>query len=188
MSRTGFAAAVLMASTVFSGAQAANPALKSSVRKATSSSNTKLKIVSQRALDISLDAKGHLSGVLVDSQGKPLAGRKVALLLRPRINVTTGTDSKGTWKFANVKGGQYELASKNSRRLVRVWTHGRSPKKTTTRVLLVETAQVVRGQSEILGLTGASASVVQAGLLVGAAAGAGFAISEANDSPPNSPN
>lgn len=188
MWRSGFAAAVLLVSTTFSAAEAAGPASTSKTKKASPSANTKLKIAAARPLDISLDAKGQLSGVLVDSQGKPLAGRKVALLRRPRINVTAVTDSKGVWKFGKVKGGQYELASKNSRRLVRVWTHGRAPKKATTRALLVESVQVVRGQSEFLGLTGATGTALQAGLIIGGAAGAGFAISEANDSPPNSPN
>lgn len=188
MRRSGFTAAVLLVSTVFSGVEAAGPVSKSTATKASPSPSAKLKIASTRPLDITLDAKGHLSGVLVDSQGKPLAGRKVALLRRPQINVTTVTDSKGVWKFGGVKGGQYELASKNSRRLVRVWTHGRAPKLAKTQALLVESAEVVRGQSEFLGLTGASATAVQAGLLAGAAAGAGLAISEANNSPPNSPN
>ena len=57
-----------------------------------------------------------------------------------------------------------------------------------TRALLVESAQVVRGQSEFLGVSGAAGTALQAGLIIGGAAGAGFAISEANDSPPNSPN
>ena len=187
MRRHGFAAAVLLVSSLFSGAEAAGPVSKSTATKA-SPFSAKLKIASARPLDISLDAKGHLSGVLVDSQGKPLAGRKVALLRRPRINVTAVTDSKGVWNCGGGKGGQYELASKNRRRLVRVWTHGRAPKKATTRALLVESALVVRGQSEFLGLTGATGTAVQAGLIIGGAAGLGFAISEANDSPPNSPN
>ncbi len=190
MWRSGFAAAVLVVSTGFPGAEAADPVLKSSARKASPAPLAKLKIASAKPLDISLDAKGQLSGVLVDAQGKPLAGKNIALLRRPRIKVTTVTDSRGVWKIANVKGGQYELASRNSRRLVRVWTHGRAPKNAMVRVLLVEKPLVVRAQSEILPTIGGASgvTVVQAGLLAGAAAGTGLAISEANNSPPNSPN
>lgn len=102
----------------------------------------------KKVSDIELDEYGRLIGVLVDSNGKPEALKKVLIRQGKQTVAVTKTDREGRFLVRKLRGGIYQIASEDQVAIVRVWSNGTAPPKAKTAVLLV-TGEVTRGQGFI---------------------------------------
>ena len=104
----------------------------------------------QTVSDVVLDSQGHLSGQIVDEQGRPRAGVVVELRQGRRLAAQAVTDARGQFSVAGLSGGLYLLTAGSAQQLFRVWTAEAAPPQARTTVVLVsETQPVVRGNDVI---------------------------------------
>lgn len=135
--------------------------------------------------DVSLNAQGKLIGQLVDRQGKGKANAVVTIAnLQGEVVAKAKTNDQGLFGVELQKGGVYTLAGTQSNAAIRVWKQQAAPPSAHQGVMLVDDAQVVRGQQveveseEVHGTRGRLGRV----LLLGAAAGlTGVIIADALD-------
>ena len=106
----------------------------------------------QKITDIELDRQGRLRGFLVDTNGKPEALKKVQIRQGKKFLAETKTDRNGEFQVSKLRGGVYQIVSKDQAAVVRVWSNGTAPPKSKDAVLLV-TGKVARGQGFIPGGT-----------------------------------
>ena len=95
--------------------------------------------------DIALNADDTLAGRLVAADGKPLAGRMVALMQGMSTLKTVNTDSQGGFQFGAVPAGNLALRSGDYSQHMRVWTADSAPPIAQTQATLV-CGPTVRGQ------------------------------------------
>ncbi|MHC4874964.1 MAG: hypothetical protein ACYTGL_00610 [Planctomycetota bacterium] len=154
---------------------------------------TKSREAARQIKDVSLDTRGVLSGYLVDRQGKPETSTAVTIRQGRRQIARAKTNAKGHFEVQGLKGGVYQMSSKQGSQIIRVWKHGTAPKKASRLALLVNDQTVVRGQIlDELGLTGLGGGGSLATVGIGAAiiTGTTIAVVEAtddDDSPAASP-
>lgn len=155
------------------------PVGKADVSRVASASSAR-----SRIFDVELTADRSLTGSVVDRQGRPLAGSLVRLRLGRRVFGETKTGTRGEFHFARVRSGVYEIASKNYRKIIRVWSWRTAPKSAGRGVLLVErsSSTVVRGQTPVPLAGAVGGGFVEAGLLIGATVGVGAVAVNATDS------
>jgi len=123
----------------------------------------------EKVIDIELDRQGRLLGALVDRNGKPEALKKIQIRQGKKLLAETKTDREGRFEVSKLRGGIYQVISKDQAALVRVWSNGTAPPKSKELVLLV-TGQATRGQGFIpsgftTGLLGLGVGI--AGLTIG---------------------
>lgn len=123
----------------------------------------------RKITDIELDRQGRLRGFLVDTNGKPEALKKVQIRQGKKLLAETKTDRNGEFQVNKLRGGVYQIVSKDQAAVVRVWSNGTAPPKSKDAVLLV-TGKVARGQGfipggTIAGLLGVGIGI--AGLTIG---------------------
>jgi TolA-binding protein len=106
----------------------------------------------KKVTDIELDQQGRLRGFLVDTNGKPEALKKVQIRQGKKLLAETKTDRNGEFQVSKLRGGVYQIVSKDQAAVVRVWSNGTAPPKSKDAVLLV-TGKVARGQGFIPGGT-----------------------------------
>ena len=106
----------------------------------------------KKIIDIELDRQGRLLGVLVDTNGKPEALKKIQIRQGKKLLAETKTDRNGRFLVSKLRGGVYQIVSKDQAAVVRVWSNGTAPPKSKNAVLLV-TGKVARGQGFIPGGT-----------------------------------
>lgn len=109
-------------------------------------------VQTKKIIDIELDRQGRLLGVLVDTNGKPEALKKIQLRQGKKLLAETKTDRNGRFLVSKLRGGVYQIVSKDQAAVVRVWSNGTAPPKSKNAVLLV-TGKVARGQGFIPGGT-----------------------------------
>lgn len=109
-------------------------------------------VQTKKIIDIELDRQGRLLGVLVDTNGKPEALKKIQLRQDKKLLAETKTDRNGRFLVSKLRGGVYQIVSKDQAAVVRVWSNGTAPPKSKNAVLLV-TGKVARGQGFIPGGT-----------------------------------
>ena len=105
-----------------------------------------------KVTDIELDRQGRLQGILVDTNGKPEALKDVQIRQGKKLVAETKTNLEGRFLVGELRGGVYQIVSKEQAALVRVWTNGTAPPKAKDLMLLV-TGKVARGQGFIPGGT-----------------------------------
>jgi hypothetical protein len=100
--------------------------------------------------DVSLGAKGELTGFVLDGQGKAVAHRRV-IVRRGRNNVAaTTTDVAGRFRVEGLRGGVYQIVHANGVAVFRVWKNGTAPKNAKRNALIIaEKQQLVRGQDGV---------------------------------------
>lgn len=96
--------------------------------------------------DVALTAHGHLSGVLIDSSGRPVKGVEVGLLCDSSLVSLTMTDERGQFTMEGIRGGTYQLAAVGSVRIVRAWALHTAPPVARPAAVIVVDGDVIRGQ------------------------------------------
>lgn len=98
--------------------------------------------------DVALQARGELRGQVLDSQGRPLALAKIALLERQRTVGYAKTDVSGRFVIHGVKPGAYQIQSEVGGKTVRVWAPQTAPPAAQQAVLIVADGAVTRAKGE----------------------------------------
>ncbi len=126
-----------------------------------------------KVIDIVLSQQGMLVGQVVDHQGKPGAGRVVAVAVGNKVIATAKTDAQGRFAVSGLRGGTYAVLAGDVMRVVRVWTPGTAPPATNAGLLMVTDSQVLRAQGM---------SINRGLLLMSGIAGGIIAVGELKDS------
>jgi len=116
--------------------------------------------------DVSLGAKGELTGFVLDGQGKAVAGSRVIVRLGRKNVAETTTDATGQFRVEGLRGGVYQIVHADGVSLFRLWKNGTAPRSAKLNALLITgKQQVVRGQDGVGPL-----AMMQPGTLVAGAA------------------
>jgi len=99
------------------------------------------------ATNVALDENGHLTGYLLDPQGRPV--RKASIVIRQGLKriAETQTGVKGKFVVSGMRGGVYQILSNKGSAVIRVWTQKAAPRNARRLALVIENSRVVRGQS-----------------------------------------
>lgn len=128
---------------------------------AVGSKNTGSKTASQSAVkpqksarveinDVSLQAKGELTGFVLDEQGKAVAGSRVIVRLGLKNVAETTTNAMGQFRIEGLRGGVYQIVHTGGVSVFRVWKNGTAPRSAKLNALLIARKQrVVRGQDGV---------------------------------------
>ncbi|MCA9197868.1 MAG: hypothetical protein KDA87_10035 [Planctomycetales bacterium] len=95
--------------------------------------------------DVALQKDGVLRGQLVDMQGSPQANEPVVVYIKGKALGRTLTDPQGNFAFGEIKGGLYQLATKGSSGVYRIWQHELAPPAASPALMLVQ-GEAIRGQ------------------------------------------
>ena len=68
-----------------------------------------------------------LAGRVLDQQGTPQVNTPVLLLAQGKVLAEARTDRQGSFSFANLRGGVYQVVSAGNVGVYRVWTPGTAP-------------------------------------------------------------
>jgi hypothetical protein len=98
------------------------------------------------ATDIALQQGGLLIGQVMGHDGSARTGEQVAILFGDREIVRTTTDENGVFAVAGLRGGQYQVTTREGASLIRAWAPNTAPPAAREGSLLVVGDQVVRGQ------------------------------------------
>ena len=96
--------------------------------------------------DVALTAGGTFSGRVVDHTGRVLEGAQVTVRQGKSEIGKTVTDKEGLYRFKNLKGGVYQVASGNTEGNFRVWAERTAPPIAKEQALLVMGENGARGQ------------------------------------------
>lgn len=117
--------------------------------------------------DVSLGAKGKLTGFVLDGQGKAVAGSRVIVRLGRRNVAEATTDAMGQFRVEGLRGGVYQIVHADGVSVFRVWKNGTAPRSAKLNALLIARKQrVVRGQDGVGPL-----AMMEPGTLAAGAAG-----------------
>lgn len=126
--------------------------------------------------DVSLGAKGELTGFILDAQGNAVTRSKVVVSRGRKVIAETSTNDAGHFRVAGLRGGMYQIAHADGVAVFRVWKNGTAPKSASQNALVVVGPRQVRGQNEVGPLsmvepaTLAATVAGVAGIVVGAVA------------------
>lgn len=95
--------------------------------------------------DVELESGHVLAGRAVSRAGQPLAGRTVILRDTSRDLARAETDGAGTFRFANVRSGIYQVLTADDIAICRAWATGTAPPAAQRQVQLFS-GSVVRAQ------------------------------------------
>jgi len=87
-----------------------------------------------------------LIGLVLDRQGAAQEGVSVALCKNGQRLAESRTDRNGHFRFANVRGGVYQLTAAGGVAAYRVWAPGTAPPSARQQALVVADDTVLRGQ------------------------------------------
>jgi hypothetical protein len=133
-------------------------------------------------VDVRLDERGSVRGILIDAAGQPLATRSVVLQQTGAAVCSTETDAAGGFAFRGLAGGVYRLIVGDQTVTCRVWTHGAAPPTATDQLTVVAGPPLIRGQqpfSEIF------RNPLFVGLIIAAAIAIPIAVHNAQDDQPS---
>lgn len=100
-------------------------------------------------LDVGLDANRGLRGEVRDAQGQSQANTDVVLWQKDLMVQRTRSDSQGRFRFRDLKGGHYQIATRDSKVACRAWTAGHAPPSARESLLIVANVYSARGQQPI---------------------------------------
>ena len=86
------------------------------------------------------------AGRVLDQQGVPQGNIPVMLLASGQTLAETTTDRNGSFVFANLRGGVYQVVSTDAVGIYRVWMPGTAPPSAQPSALIIAGEDVVRGQ------------------------------------------
>jgi hypothetical protein len=87
-----------------------------------------------------------LVGQVVDPQGTPMPGAPVSLRSQGKQLAATKTGKQGYFAFKGVRGGVYQIATRDGQGVYRMWSPGTAPPAAEQGALVVAGNEVVRGQ------------------------------------------
>lgn len=99
------------------------------------------------ATDIALDARGHLTGYLLDQQGRPVREASITIRQGSKRVAQTRTSREGKFVISGIRGGVYQVLSDKGSSVIRVWTQTAAPRNARRLALVIQNSRVVRGQS-----------------------------------------
>jgi hypothetical protein len=102
--------------------------------------------VAVRTVDIALGKGGILSGQVVNTEGRPLAGETVLLKSNGKEIARCQSGKDGNFQVASLKGGSVEVAAVGVAGNCRLWAPGTAPPAAQTGLLVVAAGDSVRGQ------------------------------------------
>lgn len=141
--------------------------------------------VAIRSSDVSLRG-GVLTGMVLNTEAKPVAGLPVHLLHGEKLVATVHSDENGQFAVKGLRTGGHVLQVGTNQHPVRFWTSQSAPPSATSRMAIVVDEVIVRGQScgddgcEKPGVLGMIAANPGPLLLIGGAAAATIAITAHN--------
>jgi hypothetical protein len=97
-------------------------------------------------LDVALAEGGLLRGQVVDGAGQPVAEAPVAVFYEGKEVAKTTSDADGNFAISSLKGGQHVVISGDHGGLCRMWSTQTAPPSANSRMLIVKSPQLVRGQ------------------------------------------
>src|SRR3972149_6656400 len=87
--------------------------------------------------DVELGRGGLLVGRLVDTTGRPVAGRDVSVVVGDKTIAVSRTDGSGVFAVAGLRGGVHQITTVESARVCRLWAPGPAPPQTPPSLELV---------------------------------------------------
>lgn len=102
--------------------------------------------------DVELGAGGSLQGQVMNAQGAPAAGELVMIEQRGVEIRRVSCDEQGQFVASGLRGGVYEVKTRNSMNVFRCWANRTAPPAARDQVLLVSDATAVNGQRPIADL------------------------------------
>lgn len=120
-------------------------------------------------VDVRLDERGAVRGILLDGAGQPLARRPVVLRQTSGTAASTETDAAGRFVLRGVSGGVHCLVAGDRSVTCRVWTQAAAPPAATDQLTVVAGPPLVRGQQPIY-------AILQNPLFIGLVVAAAIAI------------
>jgi len=123
----------------------------------------------EEILDLRLDHRGVLDGLVVGRDGVPMAEEPVAIWRDGRKIAELATSQAGRFSFQGLRGGVYEIGCAGHRGVYRLWTWSTAPPSSRDGLLIVTTKSLVRGQHRWTPWF-SKQSVISAALMGGAAA------------------
>jgi hypothetical protein len=99
-----------------------------------------------KTVDVALREGSVLIGQVVDPQGTPVPGAPVSLRSQGKQLVAVKTGKEGYFAFKGVRGGVYQIATRDGQGVYRVWSRGTAPPAAEQGALVVAGSEVVRGQ------------------------------------------
>lgn len=96
--------------------------------------------------DIALHADGVLVGQVYDGQGNGIAGAFIALSNNTKQVVRVKSDEHGKFRVAGLSGGIHQVSIGGQATVCRLWAPRTAPPAAQQGLMLVESADVVRGQ------------------------------------------
>lgn len=138
-----------------------------------------------RGADVEMTDEGCLRGVLVRTDGQPLAGAPIAVHGAGRLQAKVTTGPQGQFCVAGLRGGVYHVQTAAAGQTLRLWTPGTAPPSAESTLRLVARNPVVRGQGDRR--IGLSSDAILLGTVVAAGVTVPILISNRrSDSPPGS--
>lgn len=99
--------------------------------------------------DVQLDDGHGLRGEVRGANGQLKKGTDVALWKETSLMGQVRTDSQGQFRFAELRGGRYRVATADSVVACRAWTAGLAPPNARQSLLVVTNVYSTRGQQPI---------------------------------------
>ena len=98
-----------------------------------------------RVADVALQRGGLLEGQVVNASGHG-EPNVVVRLKSGRATWQTDTDSRGWFRFSDLRGGAYQFEVSGQGQPIRAWSAGTAPPNATLGILVTPSTDVVRGQ------------------------------------------
>ena len=118
--------------------------------------------------DVALQSSGLLQGQVLNEQGTPQAGVRVAAIKDGKVVALSQANRDGRFELVDLSGGIYQIQTAKGIGIYRVWAPRTAPPAAQDGVLLIEGDEVIRGQQGIWGhLASPWCLAVLAGLAIG---------------------
>lgn len=98
------------------------------------------------AQDVAMGQGGVLQGKVMNASGSVVPGAKVQIHQAGDVVDTVATDAEGTFRFNELRGGVYQVATAGAATQFRLWASQTAPPNASQAALLVTSSEVVRGQ------------------------------------------
>lgn len=127
----------------------------SQIKAATPATRSAAPTVAQNTVpirDVELGTGGALRGQVTNAQGAPAAGELVVIEQRGAEIQRVSADDQGRFVADGLRGGVYEVKTRNSLQVFRCWANRTAPPAARGQVLLVSDSATVNGQRSFANL------------------------------------
>ena len=97
-------------------------------------------------VDVALSQDGVLHGLVVDTEGSPIAGTTVVVRQQGTVMAQLQSDLEGRFAVPILQGGVYNVSAEGTVHAVRLWVHGTAPPPARFALMLVGRQETLRGQ------------------------------------------